>query len=166
MSCRRCLRSLARQRRSSFIKVGGVFGGRADQSGSRCRIAPSESAKLSPENGCRPVSISYSTQPNEKMSLRLSTGLPRACSGLMYPAVPKMTPDIVGLCPRGPQAGRRIGLLSIRCNGRGLFHRAGQAEVEYLDRAIGTNNDVGRLEVAVNNSVFMGGFECLGNLAR
>ena len=31
----------------------------------------------------RPVSISYSTQPNAQMSVRLSTACPRACSGLM-----------------------------------------------------------------------------------
>ena len=31
---------------------------------------------------CR-VSISYSTQPNAQMSVRLSMRLPRACSGLM-----------------------------------------------------------------------------------
>ena len=42
-----------------------------------------------------PVTISYSTQPNAHTSVRLSTGLPRACSGLMYAAVPKITPACV-----------------------------------------------------------------------
>ena len=65
-----------------------------------------------------------------------------------------------------PKAGRRIRLLSIRCNGRGLFHRAGEAEVENLDRAIGTDNHIGGLEIAVNNTILVGGFECLGNLVR
>ena len=41
------------------------------------------SAIVSPENAARPVSISNSTHPNAQMSVRLSTGLPRACSGLM-----------------------------------------------------------------------------------
>jgi len=39
--------------------------------------------------------ISYSTTPNAQMSARLSTGLPRACSGDMYAAVPRMTPACV-----------------------------------------------------------------------
>ena len=34
-------------------------------------------------NAGRPVSTSYSTQPNAQMSVRLSTACPRACSGLM-----------------------------------------------------------------------------------
>ena len=51
---------------------------------------------LSPaSNGRRPVSISYSTQPNAQRSVRSSTGLPRACSGLMYATVPRMMPDCV-----------------------------------------------------------------------
>ena len=41
------------------------------------------SETVSPSNAPRPVSISYSTQPNAQTSLRLSTGFPRACSGLM-----------------------------------------------------------------------------------
>ena len=36
-----------------------------------------------PRNARRPVSISYSTQPNAQMSVRRSTGWPRVCSGLM-----------------------------------------------------------------------------------
>ena len=40
----------------------------------------------------RPVSISYSTTPNAQMSARLSTAFPRACSGLMYAAVPRICP--------------------------------------------------------------------------
>ncbi len=42
-----------------------------------------------------PVSISTSTTPNAQMSARRSTGLPLACSGDMYAAVPRMTPCIV-----------------------------------------------------------------------
>ena len=38
---------------------------------------------VSPLNADRPVSISYNTHPNAQTSLRLSTGFPRACSGLM-----------------------------------------------------------------------------------
>ena len=48
---------------------------------------------VSPANATRPASISKSTQPNAQMSLRLSTARPRACSGLMYAAVPMMAPS-------------------------------------------------------------------------
>ncbi len=61
----------------------GVSGGSAERSGSERRIAEMLSETVSPENGCRPVRHSYSTDANEKMSVRLSSGFPRACSGLM-----------------------------------------------------------------------------------
>ena len=63
--------------------LAGVCAGRALQSGSRSRIAAIVSEIVSPRNAGRPVSISYNTQPNAQMSVRLSTGFPRACSGLM-----------------------------------------------------------------------------------
>ena len=43
-------------------------------------------------NTGRPVSISRTKTPKAQRSLRLSTDLPAACSGLMYAAVPRMTP--------------------------------------------------------------------------
>ena len=55
MSCRRCLRSLARQRRSRSCTVGGVCGGMASQSGCLCRIAPIESVTVSPAKTIWPV---------------------------------------------------------------------------------------------------------------
>ena len=53
------------------------------------------SDNASPANARLPVSISYSTHPNAQMSMRVSTGWPRACSGLMYAAVPNTTPSLV-----------------------------------------------------------------------
>lgn len=41
------------------------------------------SVLVRPWNGARPVTISYSTTPNAKRSLRASTRSPRACSGDM-----------------------------------------------------------------------------------
>jgi len=41
------------------------------------------------------ASISYSTAPNAQMSARRSTDLPRACSGDMHAAVPRITPATV-----------------------------------------------------------------------
>src|SRR5262245_13587706 len=50
---------------------------------------------VSPANAARPVNSSYSTHPNAQMSVRLSAGLPRACSGDMYAGVPSNTPTPV-----------------------------------------------------------------------
>jgi len=47
---------------------------------------------FAPPNTIRPASISNNTTPNAQMSARLSTGLPRACSGDMYAAVPRIAP--------------------------------------------------------------------------
>ena len=49
----------------------------------------------SPPNARVPVNISYSTAPVEKMSERASTGLPSACSGDIYAAVPRTVPAAV-----------------------------------------------------------------------
>ena len=65
-----------------------VAGSRA-QSGSSRTMAARVSCTSSPPNARFPVSISYSTAPNAQMSARLSTVFPRACSGLMYAAVPR-----------------------------------------------------------------------------
>ena len=51
--------------------------------------------KSSPGKERWPVSISNSTAPNAQMSARLSTTFPRACSGLMYAAVPRIIPACV-----------------------------------------------------------------------
>ncbi len=42
--------------------------------------------------------------------------------------------------------------------------RLGQAEVEHLDRTVGTELDVGRLEVAVDDALLVGRLQCLGDL--
>ena len=75
--------------------MGGVFGGMALQSGSRSRTLAMMSDTVSPLNGCLPVSISKSTHPNAQRSARRSQAFPRACSGDMYAAVPRITPSRV-----------------------------------------------------------------------
>src|SRR4030095_16028406 len=49
----------------------------------------------SPSTPRFPVSISNRTQPKAQTSQRLSAGRPFACSGLMYAAVPRITPTPV-----------------------------------------------------------------------
>jgi hypothetical protein len=71
--------------------------------------------RLAPWKARRPVSISYITAPSEKMSERASTGLPCACSGDMYAAVPTMTPSsvvawIVRVAPSAPASSGAVSL--------------------------------------------------------
>ena len=49
----------------------------------------------SPSKARFPESISKSTHPNAKISVRRSTARPFACSGDIYAAVPRMTPAFV-----------------------------------------------------------------------
>ena len=83
MSFNRRWTSFSRQRRRRRWTIGGVVAGNAVQSGSLSRTAVIVSDTVAPFAARRPVSISYSTQPNDQMSVRLSSGSPRACSGLM-----------------------------------------------------------------------------------
>jgi hypothetical protein len=80
---RRRLRSFSRQRRSRRRIDGGVSAGSSAQSGSRINRNASVSDTSSPSNARLPVNISYKTTPKAHTSLRLSTGWPFACSGLM-----------------------------------------------------------------------------------
>ena len=76
--------------RSSSAGVSGA--NRASGAGSAVRIAAASAAELAPWNGRCPVTISYSSTPTLKRSLRGSSSSPRACSGDMYGAVPTMSP--------------------------------------------------------------------------
>jgi hypothetical protein len=66
---------------------------------------------LVPDDGdirdARVAILSYSVPPNAQTSVRLSTGLPFACSGDMYAAVPRITPIcvIAGVVIVGDSAG-------------------------------------------------------------
>jgi len=83
MSCRRWRAFLLRQRCSNMMTEGCKSSGRRSQSGSVLRMAARVSERVSPGKAGRPVSISNKTQPKAQMSVRLSTALPRVCSGLM-----------------------------------------------------------------------------------
>jgi len=83
MSGSRVRGSLRRQRDRSRRTASGVAGGNAARSGSRVTTAAITSVTVSPEKSARPVNISQTSTPNDHTSARLSTGLPRACSGDM-----------------------------------------------------------------------------------
>ena len=90
-ACRRRFGSLTRHRVNIRRSSIGVDGGNASSSGSLSRIFAMVSDAVSPANARRPVSISYTMQPNAQTSLRASAACPRACSGLMYAGVPRTT---------------------------------------------------------------------------
>jgi len=63
---------------------------------SSARSTPARmSLTVSPAKSRWPVSISHTITPKAQMSARLSTALPRACSGDMYAAVPRIMPAAV-----------------------------------------------------------------------
>src|ERR1035437_1592267 len=98
--CQRSLGSL----RSASVMISTTSGGTSGTSSaigltSSRRIAVSVVIVESPWNAFVPVSISYITTPNEKMSLRASTFLPCACSGDMYATVPRIEPSMVSGAP-------------------------------------------------------------------
>ena len=80
----RCAGSL-RSTRSTMASSSPSTPGRTLEGGmTRCSaICSINSPTVLPSNSLRPVSISKTSRPTEKMSLRRSTGWPRACSGLM-----------------------------------------------------------------------------------
>ena len=94
MSRSRLCGSFCKQRRSSARTIAGAVSGNASQSGSRDKTAAMQSESVSPGNARRLLSSSYNTHPNDQMSVRLSKGFPRACSGLMYAAVPRILPSL------------------------------------------------------------------------
>ncbi len=95
MSRRRAFGSRPRLRARRRRSDAGTDFGSASRSTGRVSTAASVSETVSPSNNRWPASISNRTTPNAQMSARLSTGLPRACSGLMYAAVPRIMPIAV-----------------------------------------------------------------------
>src|SRR5215510_1237893 len=73
----------------------GVSAGSDFHSGSAETTAAMVSVAVGRPKGEEPDNISKSTHPKAQMSVRLSTAWPRACSGLMYDAVPRITPAVV-----------------------------------------------------------------------
>jgi hypothetical protein len=70
----------------------------------------------------------------------------------------------VGRCAdHGERLGER-GDLGCRIAARARIERLGQTEVEHFHHTIGANHDIGRLEIAVNDPLFVRGFERLDDL--
>ena len=124
----------------------GASAGIRSHIGSVFNIDASVSLSVSPSNGRRAVSISKRTTPKAQMSARLSTAAPRACSGLMYAAVPRISPACGGV----DRQGRRVHGGDARPgSGRERFR---ESEVEHLDRAVRADLDVRGLEIAMDDA--------------
>ena len=117
-------------------------GGSRDRSGCSFKIAWSVSIRLSPENARRADAISKRTQPNEKMSDRLSIRSPRACSATCSRRSEQHA--LLGLRRRVASSPRPVGL-------------GGEPEVEQLYLAVTGDEDVLRLEIAMDDAAIVGG---------
>ncbi len=95
------------------------------------------------------------------MSARLSTGLPRACSGLMYAAVPRIIPAcvIAGDVIVGEFIASAVAL-DVR------VERLGETEVQHLHRAVTSHLDVRGLQIAMDDPLLVRRLERLGDLLR
>ena len=83
--CQRSSRSLARHFWMTCSSAAGASGCTLLTGfGSPPTIAAMRLVLFFPSKARRPVTISYSTAPNAKMSLRGSTSAPSSCSGDMY----------------------------------------------------------------------------------
>ena len=145
--CQRSSGSFARHRRTTRSSAGGVIGATAEMgAGSSFMIDEISDACVAPENAFLPVAISYSTHPNEKMSVRPSASRPSSCSGAMYWNVPRIVPSCVRLFGMLPSA---VGS-DVTADWHRRRHRLGQPEVEQLHARL-RDHHVARLQVPVHD---------------
>ena len=96
--CQRSSGSFARHFLTMRSKLGGVSGCNCEiEGGSVVRIAAIRLARLLALKAGLPVTISCSSSPKAKMSVRASASFPSNCSGAMYWKVPTMVPSPVSL---------------------------------------------------------------------
>ena len=91
------------------------------------------------------------------MSARRSTGLPFACSGDMYAAVPRITPACVAMR-------LIVGELAMSTRRAIACQRLRQTEIENLHRAVAGQFDVRGLQIAMDDAALVRVFERLGDL--
>ncbi len=139
----------------ALIVLGGA--------GSRLRMPSNTTAVVWPGKLWRPVAISYSTTPNENRSVRGSTSSPRACSGDMYAIVPTVVPATLVKCSGGLVSLTRV---EVPARSPVLGRQLREAEVEHLHRAAAREEDVGRLDVAMQDAFGVRRVERVGDLRR
>jgi len=127
--------------------------------GSWCRVSDSVASLVSPWKGRWPVTNSYRSTPNEKMSEHASTLAVCPGSGDMYATVPTIWPASA----RGCGAALSVVPSSSKA---GVSIIVATPKVQDFCHAIAANDDVSRLEVTVHDSVLMCLCEPIDNLDR
>ena len=112
--------------------------------------------------GRRPVSISYSTQPNAQMSLRLSASRPLACSG----ACARLFPDDARAGQHGRARYRRRQRLVRPLRALLGCQRLREPEVQDLHSPVKAQLDVRGLEIAMDDALLVRGFKPFRDLLR
>ncbi len=142
----------------------GTFGFSPDAGiGALLRIASKTTAEVLPLKGKLPVVISYNTTPKENRSVRASSASPRACSGDMYATVPTATPGLVRKASRAVAVGGALSPIASDAR-RPSDDQLGQTEVQNLGLPARGHEDVGGLEVAMNNALRVSGVQRIHNL--
>ena len=117
------------------------------------------SLTVSPPKSRPPVSISYSTAPKAQMSARRSTAFPRACSGDMYAAVPRIMPACVA---RAVSVGE---FMARSLEGpRSTPSAFARPKSRTFTVPSGAHFDVRRLEIAMDDALLVRRFERLRDL--
>ena len=162
MACSRFFGSFSRHRCNSRRMSEGVDLGRACQSGCRSRTAASVSVTVSPSNARRPVSISYSTQPNAQMSRALVHGV------CLAPARGSCRRPCRGSCRRRSSSPAIVIVGEIvtrsatrRPSGSIAFARPKSSTFTVPS---GAHLDVRRLQIAVDDPLLVRRLERLGDL--
>ena len=154
---------------SALLMISSSLGGTSGFSrtgGGRCSIQNGfeDHRRTFPRNGNVPVAISYSTAPKENRSVRASSSLPRACSGDIYATVPSVAPGLVRCCSS-------IVRVSVFADATWLDRTAGrrdlrQPEIKNFGMPALGDEDVRRLDVAMDDAFGVSGIQRIGNLDR
>ena len=159
MACNRRVRILRQAAAQQPPKIGGRCRGQRGPVGSSFENRRDrDRMTVSPRNARRPVSISYSTQPNAQMSVALVDRRARA------PAPGSCTrraqDDAVARVTRPSRSAtvpdHRSGAVARDC--------LGQAEVEHLHDAVGRDLDVCRLQVPMDDPSRVRRLQRIGDL--
>src|SRR5215469_4722695 len=89
------------------------------------------------------------------MSARLSIGLPRACSGDIYAAVPRITPACV---ISSETVGDMVGLPALEAARSSAAFAS--PEIQHLQSTLGRDLDVRRLQIAMHDPFLVRRVQC------
>ena len=93
--------------------------------------------------------------------MRASRSQPRACSGDMYAIVPISLPGLVRRAPSGS-----VIMVLFSAHRQRPGQQLGESEVQHLGMAAIGNEDIGRLDVAMNDALLVRRVQRFGNVER